>query len=516
MDNLNVMYANTNSSKETILGEELLEEEVLATSEFIQKFVKSYSKKDENLSDKQWLSGELKSELPEKSDEEIQKITVEIINTVHEFDSNLSDLNEKCENGMEQNTWLVNKISEASTGISVIEFGNYLNAIDNSITNANTQMMRTVTTNVGKISHCMNLDGFIAEQHAVNTFNIQAQLEGSNYVAEVLIPKPGEKYGLNSFDTVIRDSSTGKIVHQYQFKFGKDAKATINLLKNGNYNNQRFVVPSDQVEEVKKAFPGKSVEAYMGGTDVVATKSGTLTKDEAKRLQLNTQENGVLPQEDWNTFNTKELALNIGKNAGIAGIQTAIITTGFDLLEKKIQGKPIYEDETIELALKTGTDSGIKVATAGALKVVSEKGIIAIIPPGTPPSIIANIACVGIENAKILAKVANDELTLSEALNLMGRTSTTMVYGLGWGTTGMAIGAMALSWVPIVGPIVGGIVGGTIGYMAGSKFGNAVYSGLKKVGSVVKSVASKAWSSVKNIGNKIGSGIRSLGRTIFG
>ena len=83
---------------------------------------------------------------------------------------------------------------------------------------------------------------------------------------------------------------------------------------------------------------------------------------------------------------------------------------------------------------------------------------------------------------------------MSEALDLMGKTSTAMVYGLGWGTTGMAIGAVALSWIPIVGPVVGGIVGGTIGYMAGSKFGSAVYSGLKKVGSVVKSVAGKVWS----------------------
>ena len=91
-----------------------------------------------------------------------------------------------------------------------------------------------------------------------------------------------ETYGLNSFDTVIKDIHTGKIVHQYQFKFGKDAKTTIGLLKSGNYNNQRYVVPADQVAEIKKAFPNKSVEAYMGGTDRVPTKSGSLTKEEAK------------------------------------------------------------------------------------------------------------------------------------------------------------------------------------------------------------------------------------------
>lgn len=503
MMDLKVMKASTNDINDTILIEEVSEEEAFEASDIIQKFVKSYSEKGNDVSDEQWLRNELKSELPEKSEKEIQQMASEIIASVNEFDTNLSDINERCGSGMEHSAWLANKISDAATGVSVIEFGNYLNAIDTSITNANAQMMRTITTRVGEISQCINLDGFIAEQHMVNTFNMQAQLEGSKYIAEVMVPKPGETYGLNSFDTVIKEAGTGKIVHQYQFKFGKDAKATIDLLENGNYNNQRFVVPAEQVEEVRRAFPGKSVEAYMGGTDTVPTKSGTLTKEQAKKLQLDTQEKGVLPREDWNTFNTKELAFNIGKNAALTGLQAAAVTTGFDWIAKKMQGKPVDGDETIELALKTGTDSGIKTAATGALKVVSEKGIIKIIPLGTPPAVIANIVCVGIENAKILAKVADGEITMSEALDLMGRTSTAMVYGLSWGATGMAIGALALSWIPIVGPIIGGIVGSTISYMAGSKFGSAVYSGLKKVGSAVKSGISKVYSVVKRGVSKI-------------
>lgn len=516
MEDLKVRNASREENTSCVMMDGLSEREASEASDIIRNFVESYKLKNTETSDEQWLKEKLKQELSEKTDDEIQSMTSEIVESVREFDKNLEDINDKCKQGMDRDAWFANKVSDAATGVSVIEFGNYLNAVDTSISNANAQMLRTVTTNTGEISHCMNLDGFIAEQHAVNTFNMQAQLEGSNYYAEVLVPKPGETYGLNSFDTVIKESSTGKIVHQYQFKFGKDAKATIALLKDGNYNNQRFVVPADQVKDVQKAFPGKSVEAYMGGTDVVPTKSGTLTKEQAKQLQLDTQEKCVLPREDWNTFNTKELALNIGKNAGMVGLQAAAITTGFDLISKKIQGEEIDGDETIELALKTGADSGIKAATAGALKVVSEKGIISIIPPGTPAGIIANIACVGIENAKILAKVASGELTMSEALDLIGKTSTAMVYGLGWGTTSMVIGAVALSWIPIVGPVVGGIVGGTIGYMAGSKFGSAVYSGLKKVGSVVKSVASKVWSGVKTVGSKIASGIRSIGRKIFG
>lgn len=241
--------------------------------------------------------------------------------------------------------------------------------------------MRTVTTNTGEISKCMNLDGFIAEPNAVNTFNMRAQLESSKYVAEVKVPEPGETYGLNSFDTVIKDSTTGKIVHQYQFKFGKNSKATIDLLKGGNYNNQRFVVPLEQVEDVKNAFPGKSVEAYMGGTDVVSIKSGTLTKEQAKKLQLDAREKNVLPRNDWNSFNTKELALNIGKNAGLAGLNAAIITTGFDLVAKKVQGEQIDADTTIETALKTVASkvwSGVKKVAgkigSGVKSIVSRIG----------------------------------------------------------------------------------------------------------------------------------------------
>ena len=270
MSEKKIVHANENSIEKMIEVEGLSEKDVKELIPIMNRFMHSYLNKEKSMTDIEWLEIQLNQELPEKSDAEIKKITGEIIDTILEFDSDFEDINKACDSGMEKEQWFANKVSDASTGISIVNFGNYLNEIDNAITNANAQMMRTVTTNVGNISQCINLDGFIAEQYAVNTFNMQAQLEGSKYVAEVMVPKPGETYGLNSFDTVIKDSTTGKIVHQYQFKYGKDAKATIKLLRDGNYNNQRFIVPADQVEEVRKAFPGKSVESYMGGTNTVS------------------------------------------------------------------------------------------------------------------------------------------------------------------------------------------------------------------------------------------------------
>lgn len=203
MPDLKEVKTNLDTNKNKFLSGDLSENEAFEVSRIIEKFVKSYTNKDKNLSDEQWLNKELKLELPEKTEEEIRQMADEILESVDEFDKNYRELNQECNRGLTSNTWLMNKITEASTGISVIEFGNYLNAIDNSITIANAQMMRTITTNAGEISQCMNLDGFIAEQHAVNTFNMQAQLEKSPYYAEVLVPSAGETYGLNSFDTVI-------------------------------------------------------------------------------------------------------------------------------------------------------------------------------------------------------------------------------------------------------------------------------------------------------------------------
>lgn len=492
------------------------EQETKQIVDTTQRFLKAYANKDAMDTNGEWLRQQLSVELPEKKEEEIQAITTEILSAVKEYDTNLADLHSACDRGISKETWFAKKVSEAAESVSMIEFGNYLNGIDNALTNANAQMMRTVTTNAGNINKCMNLDGFIAEQYAVNTFNIQAQLQGSHYFAEVKVPKPGETYGLNSFDTVIKDSTTGKIVHQYQFKFGKDAKATIEMLKDGNYNNQRFIVPEEQVEAVRQAFPGKSVDSCIGGTEKVVVTSSPLTKERAKQLQFEAQENGVIQRQDWNVYNTKELALSVGKKAGLLGLEATLITTGFQLVEKTMKDEPVSVDEVVETAFRTGADTGIKEAVAGALKVGTEKGIITIFPKGTAPDTLAKIACVSIENTKILIKVAKGELDLTQGMDYMGRSSLALVYGLGWSAVGMGIGAAAFGWIPFAGSVIGGIVGGMVGYMAGSEFGSAVYSGLKKIGGAVKSVAKSAWSGIKSAGSKVASGLRSVARGIFG
>ena len=479
----------------------------------LQRFIDAYKTRNPEETDSVWLSECYKRELPDWDTEKINCLTEDTLASIKEYDSNLADIEAAARQGISSEKWFASAVEKASVGMAVNEYGQRLAAIDTALTNGNAQMMRTVTTQAGEISGCYNLDGFIAEQYHVNTFNAEAALKNSKFVAEVKVPGPGEVYGKNSFDLVIKDSSTGKIVQQYQAKYGATAQDTIKLLKSGNYNNQRFLVPSEQVAEVQAAFPGKSVTGPIGDAET-GVFSKPRTTQEAKLFQKQVQEQGTSIKIDYNTFQTKELALHIGQNAGLVGLQSAALAAGMSAVASLASGDGIDGDALIETALVTGADGGIKAAAAGALKVGAEKGVIALLPPGTPVHVIANIACVGIEDIKILMKVASGELTMQEALDKMGRTTTAMIYGLSWGLSGAVIGAAALAWIPIVGPFVGGLIGGMVGYMAGSKFGEAIYDGAKKILLTAKKAASKAWEGVKNVGRKIASGARNVLRSV--
>ena len=126
------------------------------------------------------------------------------------------------------------------------------------------------------------------------------------------------------------------------------------MLKDGDYANQRLVVPKEQVEAVQKSFPDKTVTDHIGGTDKIDIQSEGLTKEQVKSFQKDAQGNRMIQRTDWNVYQTKELALNIGKQAGQAGIHAALLGTGIHLVEKAVDGEPVEADEVVKTAITTG------------------------------------------------------------------------------------------------------------------------------------------------------------------
>lgn len=475
-----------------------------------KKFIKSYAKHKDNMELDAWLQFELKNNLPEKSDEEIANISKEIIDTIDINEKNKLSLKDAMNNGRSKESWFASSIKDSLSYMTMNEFGKSLSKLDEVIQSNNKVMMDAITTKAGIINRNPNLDGFIAEQHHVNSFNRSTVLKGSEYRAEALVPKEGQIYGKNSVDIVVRDANN-KIVQRYQVKYGKTAEDTIQMIKKGNYNNQRLVVPEGQVDAVKEAFPGKTVVSEVEFNNI---KSETLTKLQGKEIQEKIQKNNKPIIEDWNSFNTKQLAVKIGKEIGQAALYGAAIGTGIHIAKKVIDGEEIEVEEVVEVALKTGTDVGIKAALSGAIKVGAEKGIIKMIPKGTPAHIITNIVYIGVENAKIAKRVINGDLTVVEAMNEMEVNTVSIVAGTVSAAKCASIGASVGSILGPVGTVVGGFVGGTIGYMVGSEVGKAVTKGVQKIRKVARETVTNIASSVKEgasrVISSVSSGLRSL------
>lgn len=493
--------------------EYISEKQAITIRSMFKKYLKSYKEKDAAMSDAEWLEQLFKSELPEIQGSEAKQDALEIVQSISVFDNNLKSVNEAAQRGISKESWLAAKLQESSVGMAVNEYGQMLQTMDYILYHKNMELADALQRSAdGHIKMSPNLDGNIAENMIAHTSELSGFLKGKDIKVEVR-----DVFTSNSVDVRATNLNTGKY-QNYQLKFGKDAKATIDMIERGNYNNQQIIVPSEQLEEVQAHFKVKgSSKTISDHIDAWGAKGKKFTKLEMKELQLSAQNDGIMPTMDYSHYQTKDLAMSIGKNASAMALQSAAVTTGLNIAHKVFSGEKVDANEMVSIAIKTGADTSIKVVTAGTLQVAIRKGIISFIPKATPAGVIANVACVGIENIKILGKIASGEVSLTKGLNQMGHVTTSMVGGLLGMAKGAALGANLTAWIPVVGmplAVVTGFVGGMVGYFGGSKIGETIYTVGKKVAGAAKNVAKAAVSGLKSAGRAVASGMKSVGRAI--
>lgn len=496
-----------------------ISEEVFQTEENAEKvagvissFIQSYEKHKNEQTLEEWLSAEFKK-YPDiwKDEEEIHATAREVIDTITVSNQKKASLHAHLEQGKSEASWLAKEIEKGAAATGTVNVGTYAGGIERALEQSNANNWSVITRNDGFISQSPNLDGFIAEHHHANTFNMDAAAKGSAYRARVLEPKPGETYGKNSVDIVIEDGS-GKIVGRFQSKYGADADATAELFEKGdsNYQGQQKLVPEGQGKDIAK----RSTEVI----EFDGVKSKPLSKEEAKELQIQAQQKHEAKQYEWNEVNRIAIAKQIGKQALIGACITAGMQ-GTRILARRawnsLTGKANPSEsedlkEFFESSVKSATHVGVQVAVSGGVVVAVKNGWLGRGLKKTPAGLIANIVYVGLENAKILYKLSKGELTKEEALDAMGQTTTTTVAAIACATQGAALGSqLGIPFGP-VGIAIGGFVGGVVGGMAGSGIGQAVYAGGKVI---VKAAVNTLRGVVSSVGDgikAIGSGLKSL------
>lgn len=475
----------------------LHENEARQLASLQKQILKDYSVSSGTMTTEEWLPSMLRKHLPDHTDAQIAEIANELIETAQIQEKMRVSQSKAIQEGRSQESWFASTVQQATSHMTAQEATQYLNGLDEAVKTANEQMRDTLLTQAGIVNQNHNLDGFIAEQHHVNSYNLKAQATGSDYRAEVVKPEPGTRYGKDSIDVIVKDGS-GNTVARYQVKYGATAEDTIQYIKRGNYEGQDLIVPADQVEAVQKAFPDKKVTAAI---EDGKSSSKPLTKEEAQKMRDEAQKKGNFLEQDWSAYSNKDIALGIGKQVGIGTLQGAAVGVGFQIAEKIWNDEPLEGEEVLKTAITTGADSGVKIATASALKVASEKGIIALLPKGTSTNTFTAIATVAIENIKVAAKVVSGELTPREGLLAMEQTTGACVAGIVTAGKGAVCGATIGAVLGPIGSAIGGFVGGITGYMAGSTLGKAVIKGAQKIRDV-------AVKTIRNIGTAVKEGFR--------
>ena len=151
--------------------------------------------------------------------------------------------------------------------------------------------------------------------------------------------------------------------------------------------------------------------------------------------------------------------MGIGKNAGKAGLMGFAMSAGFEIIHQVHSDEETDISEILKKGIEGGADFGLKTAISGAVKVASEKGILKIIPKGTPAASIANIVHIAVENVKTISKCIKGEISITTAKDEIANTTISTTAAI---AASSAVGKVGAAIGTVIGPagvIAGGIVG---------------------------------------------------------
>lgn len=473
------------------------EQEFSQAAPLIRKFIRSYTNK--TTSDAQWLTEILTEHLPDKSPDEIFSITQEISDGVDKFDEILSAGHAARMRGLSPQEWIADNLQTAAVGLSGQDFGDRLARLDAAIHTGNAELAKTLTTKSGTINMNPNLDGLLAETEHANSFNRAVTLNNSPLEARVL-----HSNAKNSVDLGIYNQTTGNLTQRYQLKFCSDAQKTIEAIKAGDYRGQQIIVPTEQLADVRKAFPNRKISDRV---EIDGVTSEPLTKSELKNLQKKIQGDKEIPVATWTAYDGRDLAFQLGKEvifASAAGVATG---AGFSVAKKILSGEKIQADEVIADALKSGVDGGIKTATAAALTVAA-KNIPALAKVSART--ISNIACKAVETVKIIGDFLSGEISGEEAVRrLFWLAASSYVLELVTGGLGAAgLGVSLLTFVPVIFSPIGVAVGLAVAVVVGvMAFGDTILDVAETFFEATSEILSDIWDCVTTVAEGIGNAI---------
>ena len=206
-------------------------------------------------------------------------------------------------------------------------------------------------------------------------------------------------------------------------------------------------------------------------------------------------------EDNWNKYNVKELAAKVLENA----VSSALYTS-FDFISESYSSVGVCaitnSDKLIE-SLKNGATEGIKTATACAVSIASEKGILS-----EPLTAAASALISGMSIEKVVTEInvgdgvsvvtegikafqdiatATAAATIKMSKDEIGERAGTLIGG----TIGSVFGP--------TGTVVGERIGAAVGKACGTEICDLISLGINKLSTAVVNTVSKVTNSLKSL-----------------
>lgn len=464
----------------------------------------------EGKTEEEWLRDFFAAEIPDLPEEERAAAAKDIVGAVNAYNAKSTALRLAEARGMSRDGWLAQEFEQVGRTMNAHEYGEYLHGIDEAIRSANRDLARTIMTKSGEVNQNPNLDGYIFEAEHAASFNMDAALKNDSSRAEVLRPEPGQRYAKHSADIAVHDSN-GNVAKEYQAKCYADAERTNAAFNKGDYAGQEKLVPQ-----------GHERDGSTSSIEYKNVKSSPLSKEESQSLQQRAQKEGDVPGKSWSDYSNRSLAVQMGKQACLAGVQGAALGAAIHLTTRMMDDGEVDARELARTTLLSGAKSGSTCAVAGALKVYAEKMarglpttppgdlVVRCVPPiGLPlsiprnPVVVGMIASVAVDSVCTAYKVAQGELTVREGCLEMERSACSVVGGAMAYVEGAKAGAVIGGALGPLGVAFGAFAGGVLAGMAGSAVGRLVAKGVQAVREAAVATARTAWSKVKEVTSNV-------------
>lgn len=269
----------------------ITQEEVNQFSPILVKFFDSYSQKPTEADFQEWLSGELKNSIANKSDSEVQIITEQIIQGVDNFSDNLQSLNKACDVGQGKECWLADTLAEFAekNNVDVQTYGKHLTDIYQALNDGNQAVMNAIDSNCGTIK--FNFDDVVDEKiisknewNPMNTaalaMDISKQASVSGYANTAL------GTGLNlALKAIEGEEITNPVVIAKAISSGKDdeiKKVAAGALKVAIDKNIFPIIPKDIPVNTISAISSLGIEntkilSYLGIGRITSLQALDLT-----------------------------------------------------------------------------------------------------------------------------------------------------------------------------------------------------------------------------------------------